>query len=672
MAQFKLIWMYQICIFGIIVIISHCVEGRCRIFPNNTHVCLCHCENNCMGGCQICDKGYGGSRRIFCQKQNIVFGQPSAQENNYSKQFDSSKAVDGDMTTYCKVQERSEGVWWRVDLNTHRAISTINITMDTIAGVEYYIYVIDESMLINKYSLCKSTKTVQAEKNNLMLNCKSDMIGKAIEIHTPPQVPLKIYEVSLNMCTDGTYGEECDSLCPRECNNTCNKKTGECDRCPLGFTSGSCNRTCSSLCGSMGCNIKDGRCVNCANGFWGKDCTKRCSRECHSVCQRESGYCKECSSGYAFNGSTCVQCPSGSFGNSCASKCDANCKDGLCVAESGDCTDCSDGKYGKKCQNNCSEKCLNSSCSASTGKCFHCAVGYEGLECKQCLVGYFGKACRNMCTNNCKKHDCDHLTGACFSCEDGMYGPYCNQTCPSVCKDRKCLQNGECVACKNGRYGLKCEFLCPPVWCSRCDKKTGLCFECQSGRYGSDCLKTCMPECRNGCSITNGSCGQSRNIPLLKTSNANLGMVNIIILTGTTFLIVFSVVFLAKICRMQKERNGSKRRSHRGVMSWREQSSSQRYRSLEEEPPYQNTTVENQAVAATESANNTGEASATTSEEVNEARESVANLSKLYQRIVSFDEVQIRRQRNLSSDSSLPYENVDIKNNDMVVTYSKY
>lgn len=108
------------------------------------------------------------------------------------------------------------------------------------------------------------------------------------------------------------------------------------------------------------------------------------------------------------------------------------------------------------------------------------------------------------------------------------------------------------------------------------------------------------------------------------------------------------------------------------MMSWREQSSSQRYRSLVEEPPYQNTTVENQAVAATESANNTGEVSATTSEEVNEARESVANLSKLYQRIVSFDEVQIRRQRNLSSDSSLPYENVDIKNNDMVVTYSKY
>lgn len=108
------------------------------------------------------------------------------------------------------------------------------------------------------------------------------------------------------------------------------------------------------------------------------------------------------------------------------------------------------------------------------------------------------------------------------------------------------------------------------------------------------------------------------------------------------------------------------------MMSWREQSSSQRYRSLVEEPPYQNTTVENQAVAATESANNTGEASATTSEEINEARESVANLSKLYQRIVSFDEVQIRRQRNLSSDSSLPYENVDIKNNDMVVTYSKY
>ena len=108
------------------------------------------------------------------------------------------------------------------------------------------------------------------------------------------------------------------------------------------------------------------------------------------------------------------------------------------------------------------------------------------------------------------------------------------------------------------------------------------------------------------------------------------------------------------------------------MTSWREQSSSQRYRSLVEEPPYQNTTVENQAVAATERTDNIDEASATTSEEVNEARESVANLSKLYQRIVSFDEVQIRRQRNLSSDSSLPYENVDIKNDDMVVTYSRY
>lgn len=213
-------------------------------------------------------------------------------------------------------------------------------------------------------------------------------------------------------------------------------------------------------------------------------------------------------------------------------------------------------------------------------------------QCTRCDRGYFGEGCKNTCSY-CKLQVCNNVNGTCFECEKGKYGPFCNQTCPSQCANRTCHQDGECVSCTNGRYGLQCELLCPPLSCSACDKKSGVCLECHLGRYGSECTEYCPSECSHGCLINNGSCKNktgTTSTPLISNNSKSgkskmcwflflnqrvavtwcrfffikkymphtsvfiTGMQNFLILAGTTILIVFSIVFLAKICKMQKER----------------------------------------------------------------------------------------------------------------------
>lgn len=65
-----------------------------------------------------------------------------------------------------------------------------------VSGAQYMVYVTDESLVNNNYSLCASKG---ASTRNFVLSCSRPLTGKIIEIHAPPHIPLKIYEVSL-MC----------------------------------------------------------------------------------------------------------------------------------------------------------------------------------------------------------------------------------------------------------------------------------------------------------------------------------------------------------------------------------------------------------------------------------------------------------------------------------------
>ena len=55
----------------------------------------------------------------------------SSQENTYSGKFSAEKAVDGNLSTYSKVEEKSNAIWWRVQMDRYHNINKISITMDT-------------------------------------------------------------------------------------------------------------------------------------------------------------------------------------------------------------------------------------------------------------------------------------------------------------------------------------------------------------------------------------------------------------------------------------------------------------------------------------------------------------------------------------------------------------
>lgn len=68
-----------------------------------------------------------------------------------------------------------------------------------VSGAQYMVYVTDESLVNNNYSLCASNGASTTVQRNFVLSCSRPLTGKIIEIHAPPHIPLKIYEVSL-MC----------------------------------------------------------------------------------------------------------------------------------------------------------------------------------------------------------------------------------------------------------------------------------------------------------------------------------------------------------------------------------------------------------------------------------------------------------------------------------------
>ncbi|XP_062582827.1 platelet endothelial aggregation receptor 1-like [Saccostrea cucullata] len=545
--------------------------------------------------------------------------------------------------------------------------------MDWVSDIEYNVYVTHDSLVTNIHSLCDTEKSDSDQKvRSVVFQCSHAMVGSTIEIQAPPHVPLTIYEVGSASCTVGTYGEECDLLCPEECHRSCNKITGKCDQCPAGQFGDSCNLTCSKFCGQTGCNRTTGQCHQCDTNHWGPNCTRVCPKACSPHCQRETGHCQVCQSGHRFNGTTCLQCPSGSYGANCSQKCDTKCKDEVCDAETGKCTDCKEGFYGEFCQNECSSNCLNSLCSATTGECLKCEKGHYGTQCDPCLKGYYGEQCQEEC-DYCRSRDCDPVNGTCEQCNNGKFGAHCTQSCFSSCKNKSCYMNGECITCEKGYYGDYCESLCQPINCELCNKTSGECLQCITGWYGSDCTGVCHAGCKTGCYMNNGSCDDvsGKNAPISSHSMVN----NVMILGGTALLIAFSIVFLVVICRFQKERNKTRREAnYERSLSLPGQNSSHQYHSLVEEHIYQNVITEGEVEQEAEIEPVTENACAAI-QDCNEffkaEIKSDIQLPKRFMRFASLDEELLRRNRNRASELSTPYETIIIREDSSRVSYYK-
>lgn len=64
------------------------------------------------------------------------------------------------------------------------------------ANITYTVYVTDESLVTNTYSICNTLKVSQHQhRRNLMLECSRAILGTTIEIQAPPHMHLMIYEV---------------------------------------------------------------------------------------------------------------------------------------------------------------------------------------------------------------------------------------------------------------------------------------------------------------------------------------------------------------------------------------------------------------------------------------------------------------------------------------------
>uniref|UniRef100_A0A2C9LPB6 Uncharacterized protein n=1 Tax=Biomphalaria glabrata TaxID=6526 RepID=A0A2C9LPB6_BIOGL len=183
-------------------------------------------------------------------------------------------------------------------------------------------------------------------------------------------------------CEEGTWGEHCESLCPKSCPDFCRFDDGLCNDGCLGYSD---PPTCTK---------------SCETGTWGLNCSKTCSNKCfNSSCDKVNGLCDMGCVGYS-NPPYCTKgCTYGNSGINCTQLCTDTCNKSNCNAFSGECVQrcvglydlpncslaCEEGWFGPECQYKC--RCQQS-CSPE-GECPGlCEYGWFGYKCQYQRMSY--------------------------------------------------------------------------------------------------------------------------------------------------------------------------------------------------------------------------------------------------------------------------------------------
>ncbi|KAH9491432.1 hypothetical protein Btru_032161 [Bulinus truncatus] len=239
---------------------------------------------------------------------------------------------------------------------------------------------------------------------------------------------LTLCEVELNGdCAPGTWGLECDKVCPTQCNDSCHHGTGKCYAC-LGYSN---PPECST---------------ECCSGRWGFNCQQNCSMNClNELCNIQTGLCEQGCSG-AVNFPYCdTACPKGKWGVNCSRDCDVRCWAESCHPVTGRCDSgcngysdppncivvCSPGTWGgPDCAHQCSSRCSNQMCDPQTGQCQSGCDGYsDPPTCqKACDIHTWGLNCNSSCSQKCFNSTCNSVTGLCDSgCNVYTDAPFCTK-----------------------------------------------------------------------------------------------------------------------------------------------------------------------------------------------------------------------------------------------------
>ncbi|XP_056019826.1 receptor-type tyrosine-protein phosphatase alpha-like [Ostrea edulis] len=515
---------------------------------------------------------------------------PGCQNVGTCQQYQSSRAVDGDINTCTRTTPigtttPDEWTWWYVDLEKVLSIFSIRIQFKDY-GEQYVmrqrsrfagfsLYVSNTTIKENGYLCYKngqelptldfSTTCVKHGRYVIFYNERLD--GRTYPTgYEADLVYTELCEVTVTGCKEfRLYGYNCDLPCPNNCQELrCDIVNGMCLGCTAGWMGEFCNTSCPA-------------------GYYGLQCRSTCTGHCRDnlSCNHTTGQC-DYGCGNGWTGTHCNrQCPAESYGPDCVYNCSGQCLSYLpCNRTTGICDGgcnpgytgelcdkvCSVGRYGLNCSENCSSHCRSESnnCNHRDGHCDHgCDDGFQGSKCEEiCIHGWYGENCSVRCNENCVNQSCDHITGNCtYGCKPGWrtpncekkcsvktYGKGCGNHCSSHCRNMICNPiNGSCLEgcipgylgsfcnkpCDNGTYGLNCSQNCSQNCLDVCDSVDGSCT-CFSGWTGS-------PNCSEKSSQSGGSAAQSDTTNSGAVTGAVGGAVGavgliVVLITGILFI----------------------------------------------------------------------------------------------------------------------------------------
>ncbi|XP_048256545.1 receptor-type tyrosine-protein phosphatase epsilon-like [Haliotis rufescens] len=493
----------------------------------------CHCpvaKCDATNGCnpEDCYTGWSGPT---CQKRNMALNQITSASSIYKK---SSNAVNGDTransTDVCFHSLWNNAItdaWWSVDLGEEILVQNVTIYFRTDYkvrrnGIQIYIADTDASPTdgINCYNVTGNRDGTDIP-DVLNVTCSGE--GRYLvlytttvnnELHGLREPVLDFCEVEVDVCSNGTFGADCDNYCHCD-SEVCDYVSGVCPGgvCLPGWATETCDTECES-------------------GHYGANCSEIClNRNCkgdNSSCDHVTGTCAEgCKAGW--NGTDCTQKCLQSYGDGCSKMCsERNCDETSpdnCDHVTGECesgckpgwkdTDCTAAcilhvEYGANCVGNCSARMCGGgtgTCPRDTGRCESgCQSGWKGEDCIQvCSLGSYGANCTGECGHCRDSKTCHHVNGACPSgCSDGWTNQICTQRCSRGTFGANCSRVcGECQdkqACHH--VNGTCWGLCGPGWTSDDCRE-----ECQDGEHGAGCGEGCG-HCLGDvvCNKTNGAC----------------------------------------------------------------------------------------------------------------------------------------------------------------------
>ncbi|XP_052687055.1 multiple epidermal growth factor-like domains protein 10 [Crassostrea angulata] len=482
----------------VVSINTQCLEGG---------YCTCHCLIGCRV-CATCDTGWSGSKKNYCQRQNVAYNATAILSSNFENNV-AMNAVDEDTDTYAltRTEKNPQLIITLSNLFTIKRMYSV-IQEDRFTMFSAYVTNSTQRTLTD-VNMCDRFSAT-SYKNYRNITCTDTLTGDQIVITANSTLGrLVVYEIQVYVCSQGTYGDQCDSECRNCVDNRCDGYTGACESgCIIGWQGATCETKCNTNCLQNKCDQNTGFCtVGCSAGWFGNTCNRQCPMQCVLSCDRSLG-CTNCQTGY--NGSNCDPCDGNTYGKNCSLTC-KNCND--CNSIDG-CRECMNGYYGDLCDLSCPiENCEKCNLLLSGFSCEICKIGYyqdnaqefqkcvkcpsrcvscvSDLRCTQCLPKLSGNQCENECNMNCVDGLCE-FDGTCtYGCNNSRYGVGCTVNCRENCVH--CFTGNDCTKCLPGYWGKYCTGICYKN-CLNCTSMFE-CEICKPGFYGSWCNDDCLPRC---------------------------------------------------------------------------------------------------------------------------------------------------------------------------------